>query len=141
MSRTTASAFALILAAATVTSASAAGKAFVPFGDFLAGMYFLEHGNATYQATRRYCIGDWDAVSYNPFTGAANGSGCLRWIDGTAERARATVLRDAGLFTKYSRSSPSAPTSVSARSARRRTSASSAVSSASRSPASCSNDL
>ena len=38
------------------------------FGDFFAGMYYLEHGNATYQANRRYCIGEWDATSYNPFT-------------------------------------------------------------------------
>ena len=55
------------------------------FGDFFAGMYYLEHGNATYQANRRYCIGEWDATSYNDFTGANNGSGCLRWIDGTDE--------------------------------------------------------
>jgi hypothetical protein len=55
------------------------------FGDFFAGMYYLEHGNATYQANRRYCIGEWDATSYNDFTGANNGSGCLRWIDGTNE--------------------------------------------------------
>ena len=55
------------------------------FGDFLAGMYYLNHGNATYQSTRRYCIGDWDATEYNDFTGPDNGSGCLRWIDGTDE--------------------------------------------------------
>ena len=55
------------------------------FGDFFAGMYYLDHGNATYQSTRRYCIGEWDATSYNDFTGANNGSGCLRWIDGTNE--------------------------------------------------------
>ncbi len=55
------------------------------FGDFLAGMYYLDHGNATYQSTRRYCIGDWDATSYNPFNGPNDGSGCLRWIDGTSE--------------------------------------------------------
>ena len=36
------------------------------FGDFLAGMYYLNHGNATYQSTRRYCIGDWDADLLQP---------------------------------------------------------------------------
>ena len=55
------------------------------FGDLLAAMYYLDHGNSTYQATRRYCVGDWDAVSFNPFTAASDGSGCLRWIDGTNE--------------------------------------------------------
>ncbi len=55
------------------------------FGDFFAGMYYLESGNATYQQQRRYCIADWDAVSYNPVVGATDGSGCLRWIDGTDE--------------------------------------------------------
>ena len=48
-------------------------------------------GNATYQSTRRYCVGDWDAVSYNPFSGANNGSGCLRWIDGTNEGTGADI--------------------------------------------------
>ena len=48
-------------------------------------MYYLNHGNATYQSTRRYCIADWDATSYNPFNGPSDGSGCLRWIDGTNE--------------------------------------------------------
>ena len=58
------------------------------FGDFLAGMYYLNHGNATYQSTRRYCIADWDATAYNPFNGPSDGSGCLRWIDGTDELER-----------------------------------------------------
>ena len=40
------------------------------FGDFFAAMYYLDHGDATYQSTRRYCIGDWDAASYNPFNAA-----------------------------------------------------------------------
>ena len=61
------------------------------FGDFFAGMYYLNRGKASYQLTRRYCIGDWDAVSYNPFSGAANGSGCLRWIDGTNEGTGADI--------------------------------------------------
>ncbi len=55
------------------------------FGDFFAGMFYLNHGDATYQSTRRYCIADWDATSYNPFNGPSDGSGCLRWIDGTNE--------------------------------------------------------
>ena len=61
------------------------------FGDFLAGIYYFNHGKASYLSTRRYCIGDWDAVSYNPFSGAGNGSGCLRWIDGTNEGTGADI--------------------------------------------------
>lgn len=53
------------------------------FGDFFAAMITLEKGDGTYQASRRYCVADWDAVSYNPVTGTTDGSGCLRWIDGT----------------------------------------------------------
>lgn len=55
------------------------------FGDFLAGMFYVDQGDATYQATRRYCIAEWDATAYNPFGAAGDGSGCLRWIDGTDE--------------------------------------------------------
>ena len=54
-------------------------------------MYYFNHGKASYLSTRRYCIGDWDAVSYNPFSGATNGSGCLRWIDGTNEGSGADI--------------------------------------------------
>ncbi len=61
------------------------------FGDLLAAMYYLDHGSSTYQSTRRYCVGDWDAVVYNPFTGASDGSGCLRWIDGTDEGTGADI--------------------------------------------------
>ncbi len=61
------------------------------FGDFLAAIYYSNRGNATYQSTRRYCVGDWDAVSYNPFSGANNGSGCLRWTDGTDESGGADI--------------------------------------------------
>ncbi len=61
------------------------------FGDFLAGIYYFNHGKPAYLSTRRYCIGDWDAVSYNPFSGAGNGSGCLRWIDGTNEGTGADI--------------------------------------------------
>ena len=49
-----------------------------------------------YLSTRRYCIGDWDAVSYNPFSGAGNGSGCLRWIDGTNEGTGADIGQYSG---------------------------------------------
>jgi hypothetical protein len=55
------------------------------FGDFLAGMYYVAKGDATYITTYRYCIGEWDATSYNPVVGSTDGSGCLRWIDGTDE--------------------------------------------------------
>ena len=68
---------------AAARSARASG---LPGGDVL-----LNHGNATYQSTRRYCVGDWDAVSYNPFSGANNGSGCLRWTDGTDEGGGADI--------------------------------------------------
>jgi hypothetical protein len=56
------------------------------FGDFLAGMYYLDQGNPTYEGShRRYCIGEWDATTYNPVDPSNPGSGCLRWIDGTSE--------------------------------------------------------
>lgn len=56
------------------------------FGDFLAGMLYLDEGNAAYESThRRYCIAEWDATSYNPVDPSNQGSGCLRWIDGTDE--------------------------------------------------------
>jgi Zn-dependent metalloprotease len=61
------------------------------FGDFLAGIYYFNHGKPSYLATRKYCIGDWDAVSYNPFGPTNPGSGCLRWIDGTNENNGADI--------------------------------------------------
>jgi hypothetical protein len=55
------------------------------FGDLLAGMIYLDKGNAAYEQARRYCIGEWDATTYNPVDPSNPGSGCLRWIDGTDE--------------------------------------------------------
>ncbi len=52
------------------------------FGDFLAGMYYSDKGDQAYQNAHKYCIGEWDATSYNPVVGGNSGSGCLRWIDG-----------------------------------------------------------
>ena len=64
------------------------------FGDFLAAYIYLQDGNPTYQAARRFCVAEWDAVSYNAFSGPDDGSGCLRWVDGTARtRARHRHLR------------------------------------------------
>ena len=70
------------------------------FGDFFAGIYYFNHGKPAYLSTRRYCIGDWDAVSYNPFSGAGNGSGCLRWIDGTDEGTGADIGEYGGTPTE-----------------------------------------
>jgi len=61
------------------------------FGDFLAGIYYVNEGNAAYLNARKYCIGDWDAVSYNPVSPANPGSGCLRWINGRNERNGADI--------------------------------------------------
>lgn len=55
------------------------------FGDFLAGMYYINKGDATFMQTYKYCIGEWDAASYNPIEAGNTGSGCLRWIDGRNE--------------------------------------------------------
>jgi hypothetical protein len=55
------------------------------FGDFLATYTYLQTGDPTYQAARRFCVMEWDATSYNPVAGADDGSGCLRWVDGTNE--------------------------------------------------------
>jgi hypothetical protein len=55
------------------------------FGDFLATNTYLQDGDPTYQAARRFCVMEWDATSYNPVVGADDGSGCLRWADGTDE--------------------------------------------------------
>ncbi len=61
------------------------------FGDFFAAMITLEKGNAGYQAARRYCVADWDAATYNPVVGNDDGSGCLRWVDGTDEGTGADI--------------------------------------------------
>ncbi len=61
------------------------------FGDFLAGMYYVQKGDPTFMNTYRYCIGEWDATSYNPITGSSNGSGCLRWINGINEGTGANI--------------------------------------------------
>ena len=55
------------------------------FGDFLATYYYLQTGNAAYQAARRFCVMEWDATSYAPLDAGNPGSGCLRWVDGTSE--------------------------------------------------------
>jgi hypothetical protein len=55
------------------------------FGDFLAGMYYVSKGDATFLNTYKYCTGEWDATSYNPVVGGNSGSGCLRWIDGRSQ--------------------------------------------------------
>jgi hypothetical protein len=55
------------------------------FGDLFAGMFYMGSGDPTYEASvRRYCIGEWDADTYNPIT-SSTGSGCLRWINGRSE--------------------------------------------------------
>ncbi|RME55873.1 MAG: hypothetical protein D6795_02390, partial [Deltaproteobacteria bacterium] len=55
------------------------------FGDFLAGMFYLDHGSPDYQQTddKWAAIADWDAVSYGT---TVRGTKALRWIDGTNER-------------------------------------------------------
>lgn len=55
------------------------------FGDFLPSMYYIGMGDPTYLSSYRYCVGEWDATSYNPVTTGNAGSGCLRWIDGRNE--------------------------------------------------------
>jgi len=61
------------------------------FGDVLAGLYYINKGNAAYMANYKYCIGEWDAVSYNPVVGGNSGSGCLRWINGRNESNGADI--------------------------------------------------
>jgi hypothetical protein len=55
------------------------------FGDFFAAMMTFDKGSLAYQTSRRYCVAEWDAAAYNPVVGADDGSGCLRWVDGTDE--------------------------------------------------------
>ena len=69
------------------------------FGDFLAGMYYIDHGNATYQSTRRYCIGDWDATGYNDGHRQQQRQRLPRWIDGTDEVTGA----DIGAYSRHAR--------------------------------------
>src|SRR5262249_25635380 len=57
----------------------------------LAGMYSINKGDTTFLNTYKYCIGEWDATSYNPVTGSTNGSGCLRWINGRNEATGADI--------------------------------------------------
>ena len=55
------------------------------FGDFLAAYTYLAgRQRRPTRPTRRFCVGEWDAVSYNPVR-RNPGSGCLRWVDGTNE--------------------------------------------------------
>jgi Fungalysin/Thermolysin Propeptide Motif len=61
------------------------------FGDFLATSFYLETGNASYQAARRFCVMEWDATSYNPVVAGNPGSGCLRWVDGRDEDTGADI--------------------------------------------------
>jgi hypothetical protein len=55
------------------------------FGDVLAGMRYIGSGDATWRTGYGYGIAEWDATSYAPVVEAGDGSGCLRWIDGTDE--------------------------------------------------------
>ncbi len=66
------------------------------WGDFLAGMYYVLDGNAAYQANYKYCIADWDAVSYNEPDPTNPGSGCLRWINGRDEGDGSDIGRYSG---------------------------------------------
>lgn len=47
------------------------------FGDYLAGSFYHDVGDATYQAAHAACIGEWDASSYS-----STSPPCLRRIDG-----------------------------------------------------------
>lgn len=70
------------------------------FGDFLAGMYYVDKGDPTYLMGRKYCIGEWDAVSYNPVDVNNPGGGCLRWINGRNESTGADIGRYGGTVTE-----------------------------------------
>jgi hypothetical protein len=61
------------------------------FGDFLATYTYLQDGDPTYQAARRFCVMEWDATSYNPVDASNPGSGCLRWVDGRDEGTGADI--------------------------------------------------
>ncbi len=47
------------------------------FGDYLAGSFYHDVGDATYQAAHAACIGEWDGASYS-----STSPPCLRRIDG-----------------------------------------------------------
>jgi hypothetical protein len=71
------------------------------FGDLLAGMFYMGTGNPTWEGSAyRYCVGEWDATSYNPVTGGNNGSGCLRWINGIDESTGADIGAYSGAPTE-----------------------------------------
>lgn len=59
------------------------------FGDFLAGLYYINAGDAAYLANHKYCIGEWDATSYRPVV--AGEPACLRWINGRNEATGADI--------------------------------------------------
>ena len=58
------------------------------FGDFWAAS-LMEESAAT--ALGSACIGEWDAVAYNPFDGSF-GTGCLRRVDGVKQYPRDQVF-------------------------------------------------
>lgn len=70
----------------TVTEQRAIGEG---FGDLLAVLVNLDRGHPSYQGSadsgRRFCMAEWDAVTYNAFSVGNTGSGCLRWTDGRSE--------------------------------------------------------
>jgi hypothetical protein len=76
----------------SVTEQRAIGEG---FGDLLAALLNLDRGDPGYQGSadsgRRFCVAEWDAVSYNPFSAANSGSGCLRWVDGRSETTGAPI--------------------------------------------------
>jgi hypothetical protein len=76
----------------SVTEQRAIGEG---FGDLLAALVYLDRGDPAYQGSadsgRRFCVAEWDAVSYNPFSAANTGSGCLRWVDGRSEDTGAPI--------------------------------------------------
>jgi len=47
------------------------------FGDYLAGSFYHDVGDAAYQSAHAACIGEWDAASYS-----SSSPPCLRRIDG-----------------------------------------------------------
>ena len=76
----------------TVTEQRAIGEG---FGDLLAALVNLDRGHPGYQGSadsgRRFCVAEWDAVSYNPFSAGNTGSGCMRWTDGRSESTGAPI--------------------------------------------------
>ncbi len=70
------------------------------FGDFLAAMYYVNQGSPTYLTGGRYCVGEWDATSYNPADSGNAGSGCLRWTNGRNENTGLDIGRYSGTPTE-----------------------------------------